>query len=49
MSSNNIDPQILANMKTHYSGLMKVGTTDFGGDLMSKAILIWLTPIKATV
>ena len=38
MSSNNIDPQILANMKTHYSGLMKVGTTDFGGDLMSKAI-----------
>lgn len=38
MSSNNIDSQILANMKTHYSGLMKVGTTDFGGDLMSKTI-----------
>ena len=38
MSSNNIDPQILANMKTHYSGLMKVGTTDFGGDFMSQII-----------
>ena len=38
MSSNNIDKQILANMKTHYSGLMKVGTTDFGGDFMSKTI-----------
>ena len=38
MSSNNIDPQIIANMKTHYAGLMKVGATDFGGDFMSKTI-----------
>ena len=38
MSSDKIDKQILANMKTHYSGLMKVGATDFGGDLMSKTI-----------
>ena len=38
MSSNNIDKQILANMKTHYSGLMKVGATDFGGDFMSQII-----------
>lgn len=38
MSPHNIDKQIIANMKTHYSGLMKVGATDFGGDFMSKAI-----------
>ena len=38
MSSNNIDPQIITNMRTHYLGLMKVGATDFGGDFMAKAV-----------
>ena len=38
MSSNNIDKQIIDNMRTHYSGLMKVGATDFGGDILSKTI-----------
>lgn len=38
MSPHNIDKQIITNMKTHYSGLMKVGATNFGEDFMSKAI-----------
>lgn len=36
--NNNIDNQIIKNMFTHYSGLMKDGTTDFGQDFMSKSI-----------
>ena len=38
MSSNNINQQIISNMKTHYSGLMKTGATNFGEDFMSKTI-----------
>ncbi|MCR5265789.1 MAG: hypothetical protein K6E29_04255 [Cyanobacteria bacterium RUI128] len=47
MSSNNVDKQIIDNMRTHYSGLMKVGARDFGGDFMSKTIFDMVNTNKA--
>lgn len=36
--STGVDAEVLANMKTHYSGLMKVGATNFGGSSISTSI-----------
>lgn len=33
-----IDEQVLANMKTHYSSIMKAGALDFGGNSISMSI-----------
>lgn len=33
-----VDPQVLANMKTHYSSIMTEGATNFGGNSISKSI-----------
>lgn len=35
---NNFNSNIVNNMLIHYSGLMKEGTKDFGGDFMSESI-----------
>lgn len=35
---SDFDLNIVKNMLTHYSGLMKAGTRDFGGDFMSASI-----------
>ena len=38
MSINDNMKQVISNMHTHYSGLMKEGTRDFGNDFVSKSI-----------
>lgn len=36
--SESIDKQILNNIKTHYSGLIKEGATNIGADMFSKSV-----------
>lgn len=38
LNDKNIDSQIIQNMKTYYSGLLKPGVKSLGGDFMSQSI-----------
>ena len=46
MSENNINPEILKNMKIHYTGLLKEGIKTLGGDFMSESIFTSLDTDK---